>query len=52
MHPSLHNSSFVFFTAFCEKTDIEKGLQMGADDFIVKPIDGSELLKRLQKILG
>ena len=30
--PSLSHSRFVFFTASCEKKEIEMGMRMGADD--------------------
>jgi CheY-like chemotaxis protein len=49
--PSLTNSRFVFFTASGEKRDIQKGLQMGADDYIVKPFSGDELLGKLKNLL-
>jgi CheY-like chemotaxis protein len=50
--PSLKSSRFVFFTANCEKKEIEKGLQMGADDYILKPFTEKELLDKLTKYLG
>jgi CheY-like chemotaxis protein len=42
---------FIFFTAYSEKKDIEKGLQMGASDYIVKPFEPSELVQRIRKHL-
>jgi CRP/FNR family transcriptional regulator, cyclic AMP receptor protein len=50
--PQLNNSFFVFFTAFSEKKEIEMGLQIGANDYIVKPFSGDELLSKLKKLLG
>ncbi len=50
--PYLNNSLFVFFTAFSEKKEIEMGLQVGANDYIVKPFSGDELLSKLKKLLG
>lgn len=50
--PVLNNSRFVFVTASCERNDIEKGLQMGADDYLVKPFTGEELLEKIRKNLG
>lgn len=50
--PSLQNSRFVFFTASCEKKEIEVGLKLGADDYIVKPFTEKELLRKLKKLLG
>ncbi len=48
----LSSARFLFFTAFSEKKDIEAGLKLGADDYIVKPFTGEELLYKLKKLLG
>ena len=50
-HPALNNSRFVFFTASAEKKEIELGMRMGADEYIVKPFTGERLLEVLQKQL-
>lgn len=50
--PALSHSRFVFITSSSEKKDIEKGLEMGADDYIVKPFRGEELINRLKILLG
>ena len=50
--PSLSNSRFVFFTAKNKKKDIDVALKMGADDYIVKPFTGDELLDKLSKLLA
>ncbi len=42
---------FVFLTAKQLKEDKIRGLQLGADDYIVKPFDADELVLRLQNIL-
>jgi CRP/FNR family cyclic AMP-dependent transcriptional regulator len=55
---SKHNETasipFIFLTAKSEKADVRKGMSMGADDYIMKPFDGIELLNaievRLRKI--
>ncbi len=39
---------FIFLTAKSEKTDFRKGMQMGADDYITKPFDGTELLNAIE----
>src|SRR5690349_15408088 len=44
---SLVNTPFIFFTASAEKSEIKKGLEMGAKDYIVKPFDSDELLQLL-----
>lgn len=44
---------FIFLTAKTDKSDLRKGMNLGADDYITKPFDGLELLNviemRLQK---
>ncbi len=42
---------FVFLTARNLKDDKLKGLQLGADDYIVKPFEADELVLRLSNIL-
>jgi DNA-binding response OmpR family regulator len=39
---------FIFLTAKTEKTELRKGMEMGADDFITKPFDDVELLKVIE----
>lgn len=45
------NIPFVFLTAKQLKEDKIKGLQLGADDYIVKPFEVEELVLRLNNIL-
>lgn len=42
---------FVFLTAFSEKIEIQKGLDMGANGYLVKPFFGEELLEMVQEQL-
>ena len=53
-HELIKNTPFIFLTAKTERNDFRKGMELGADDFISKPFDGTELLKavdsRLKKI--
>ena len=39
---------FIFLTAKSEKTDLRKGMEMGADDYITKPFDSIELLNAIE----
>ena len=41
----------VLFTVKSFGEDVQKGKNLGADDYIVKPFSGKELLKRIQDIL-
>jgi len=41
----------IFLTAKSMKVDKLKGFQLGADDYIVKPVDEEELVARIQAIL-
>lgn len=47
-HPDTSDIPFIFLTAKAEKSDFRKGMNMGADDYIVKPFDGLELLKAVE----
>lgn len=43
---------FIFLTAKVEKTDFRKGMGLGADDYITKPFDDTELLESIQMRLA
>src|SRR6187455_264885 len=51
---TIKNTPFIFLTAKSERGDFRKGMELGADDYITKPFDGTELLNavesRLKKI--
>lgn len=38
------STPFIFLTAKTEKTDIRKGMNLGADDYLTKPFEENELL--------
>ena len=42
------NIPFIFLTAKTEKTDIRKGMNLGADDYLIKPFDDTELLNAIE----
>ncbi len=42
------NIPFIFMTAKAEKSDIRKGMNLGADDYITKPFDDTELLDAVE----
>ncbi|MGY0040715.1 response regulator transcription factor [Pedobacter sp. NJ-S-72] len=39
---------FIFLTAKAERMDMRKGMEMGADDYLVKPFDDVELLNAIE----
>lgn len=39
---------FIFVTAKTEKADIRKGMELGADDYLTKPFDDTELLNAIE----
>src|ERR1700687_3375953 len=45
---STENIPFIFLTAKTERSDMRKGMEMGADDYITKPFDDIELLKAVE----
>lgn len=45
---STHHIPFIFLTAKSEKSDFRKGMGLGADDYIVKPFDDTELLEAVE----
>lgn len=47
----LKSTPFIFFTAYSEKTEIEKGMRLGANDFIVKPFECDLLLDTIRKFM-
>lgn len=51
-NPMLPNIPFVFLSAKAEKTDISKGLELGAQGYLVKPFTVNELLNAIKKGLN
>ncbi len=46
--PELAAIPFIFLTAKAEKADIRKGMELGADDYLTKPFDDTELLAAIE----
>lgn len=45
------NIPFIFLTAKAERSEIRKGMELGADDYITKPFNGTELLNAIESRL-
>jgi len=45
--PSLVHVPFIFLTAKTHHDDLRKGMELGADDYITKPFEESELLRAI-----
>lgn len=43
---------FIFFSAKCDKADIRKGMNLGADDYITKPFSEEDLLEAIKSRLA
>lgn len=46
--PETANIPFIFLTAKADKSDFRAGMNLGADDYIIKPFDGVDLLKVIE----
>jgi CRP-like cAMP-binding protein len=50
-NPDLQNIPFIFLTAKSDSSDIRKGMEMGADDYLTKPFQEIELLNAIESRL-
>lgn len=51
-NPATATIPFIFLTAKAERSDMRKGMEMGADDYITKPFDKIELLNAIESRLN
>lgn len=49
--PMIAKIPFIFITAKTEQSDVRKGMNLGADDYILKPFQESELLSAIESRL-
>ncbi len=47
-NPDTQAIPFIFLTAKTERSDLRKGMEMGADDYITKPFEDIELLNAIE----
>ena len=50
-NPDLQNIPFIFLTAKTDRSDLRKGMDMGADDYLTKPFQEIELLSAIESRL-
>lgn len=50
-HPDTARIPFIFLTAKAEKSDFRKGMNLGADDYLVKPFEELDLLDAIEQRL-
>ncbi len=50
--PATMNIPFIFLTAKGERADVRSGMNLGADDYLVKPVDKTDLLRAIQTRLA
>jgi CRP-like cAMP-binding protein/CheY-like chemotaxis protein len=51
-NPQLAGVPFIFLTAKTERPDVRKGMELGADDYLTKPFEESELLNAIASRLN
>lgn len=47
-NPITANIPFIFLTAKSERMEVRKGMEMGADDYIIKPFDGTDVINAIE----
>lgn len=50
--PATMNIPFIFLTAKGERNDVRVGMNLGADDYLTKPVDKAELLRAIHSRLA
>ena len=50
--PATMNIPFIFLTAKGERTDVRSGMNLGADDYLTKPVDKHDLLQSIRTRLA
>ena len=50
-NPDTQSIPFIFLTAKAERSEMRRGMELGADDYITKPFNGTELLNAIESRL-
>lgn len=51
-HPKLGKTPVILLTGKREKSDIQRGIEVGVNDYVVKPLDPELLIAKIEKILA
>src|SRR5690606_3394744 len=51
-NPETEDIPLIFLTAKAERSDLRKGMEMGADDYVTKPFEEIELMNAIQSRLA
>ncbi len=47
-NPTIRNTPFIFMRAPADRAEMRKGMELGADDYIIKPFEKTELLQAIE----
>lgn len=47
-NPILANTPFIFLSSMSDSSDVRTGMELGADDYLTKPVDPEHLLKSIE----
>ena len=50
-YPEMNEVPFIFLSAHADKTHVEDGLERGADAYLTKPVDFTELMEAVESLL-
>jgi DNA-binding response OmpR family regulator len=50
--PQTHDLPVILLSAKAQKSEVQQGLDLGADDYITKPFDPLELIDRLNAVMS
>jgi len=47
-NPTIRNTPFIFMSDTADRAEMRKGMELGADDYIIKPFEKTELLQAIE----
>ena len=50
--PDTSNCKIIMLTAKGQKSDIERGFEVGADEYFIKPFSPLDLIKKVEEVMG